>query len=332
MEAARQSVKDRDVQPATLKVIQAAFALEPIARENREALPAKLEDYDLSNDDHYDALVDLIGQWRMICGAMKGVDAVQIKMEATHMQMAHGTLTMAEVKMAIQFMVDQKLGINLPDYINFSCVFISKVLSAYEDVKQELLSKIIPVAEKNALIEPPAPSMQEKVETMRYMIRECSKHAKVGFKQIVFNMTVYSFLKKTGRIVITDEIKAEARKHADKQYAIYALAVPLNLQRSAVVIKKEGQALRKQYGVQYCLLHYFKQYPVLADLERALQEIQEADYERYQIGIKELARKKESLEAFCALCKRITGPAHHSGCDRADEKECAWYTPLTEKK
>lgn len=35
--------------------------------------------------------------------------------------------------------------------------------------------------------------------------------------------------------------------------------------------------------------------------------------------------KLQDDEALCNLCNRITGPAHHSGCDRANDPRCAWY-------
>lgn len=32
-------------------------------------------------------------------------------------------------------------------------------------------------------------------------------------------------------------------------------------------------------------------------------------------------------EKECAFCNRITGPAHHAGCDKDRDFRCAWYVP-----
>lgn len=33
----------------------------------------------------------------------------------------------------------------------------------------------------------------------------------------------------------------------------------------------------------------------------------------------------ENMKRVCKRCNRATGPDLHSGCDQADQKDCAWY-------
>lgn len=37
---------------------------------------------------------------------------------------------------------------------------------------------------------------------------------------------------------------------------------------------------------------------------------------------------KHTSDSYCVLCDKVTGPEHHSGCDRSDEHGCAWYSDI----
>jgi hypothetical protein len=321
---------DSDSQPIVEKIIAASFtgnAINYIDIKDRENREVSEEERD-KQKKYFGLLVDFIGNWRLMVGAMKNVDAKSLQLEVAYLHTTYGHLKFAEVKAAVDLMMQHKLDMKLMEYNNFSPLFISTVLEKYLSLKRELVSEVIKIADQPKELAAPEPSLEEKTSDMKFFITECKRHFTEGGKQNFINNMVYKFLRRTKRLVFDDQIIESAKLYSKKEYAKYLSDKPLNLNAAMNADTKE--AMLKQFSIDFCLKHFFEN----NDLQVVLDAITTADYQFYK-DIEEAKRRElESMQAFCKHCKRMTGPAHHSGCDQHKNPACAWHIeePINPKK
>jgi hypothetical protein len=281
--AAKQVIDDRSL-PIANRIIEAAFekTLVPIGDRNLPERSSKvitrLGELDMSNDDDFNFMVDLVAGWRLLLGATKETDPTVFKFEATYLVETYPLLPIAELKCAIKFLNEQLLFKLNPNYeINFSCAFMSKAISEYLSLKGKVVSEVNDVLDRQVL-PAPEPSIEEQLEGLKYMIRECDAFLKNQDKGVFVFGDVYNFLRKTKRLVFNDKMIEDARKYGDKKYALWLSTQPLSLNRVSSEVKKEKDQMVREFGIYYCLMEYFNS----IDLEKELAKITPEEYRKYQ--------------------------------------------------
>lgn len=272
--AAAQAIDKRTL-PIVNRVIEAAFANTVIGTGEAERSIKKLGELNMEDDVDFNFMIDLVGNWRMLLGATKETDPALFRVEAIYLVDTHPDLTIVELKTAIRLLSEHKLNIKLPFVVNFSCMFMSHVIQAYIELKETLIASVINVADKQYL-PPPEPSIQERLDDMKYMIVECKKFLEKCEGLFVFH-DVYDFLRKTKRLVFTPEMVEEAKKYGERRYGLWVSSQPLQLNRVSSEVKKERETMVREFGIYYCLMEYFKK----IDLAEELKKIEESEYIDY---------------------------------------------------
>lgn len=241
-----------------------------------------LSEYSLTNESDLDSLLTLVGQMRMRLGFDKNVNPDHVKLEAEYLKAQWGSLSKKDITNAIDFLVSARLDYSMAYQHTFSTLVIGGILASYRKFRATVLGKVEKVAgDREAVMAKPI-SIQEQVETIKDIIRLCHEHYKNGFQETFFNRTVYDFLRKTKRMIFTDESVKRAKEFAEKEYQKWNLIQQQGtagnlsevLRKATSHIDKDSKI--RQFGIQYCLKEYFDN----NDLEKVIQSISEKDYQK----------------------------------------------------
>lgn len=152
-----------------------------------------------------------IGVWRFNVGAMKDVELMQMKHEATFLVENFPELKLAELTLLIKLFSTGKL--NAIYHGTFAPLYIGEVVNAYFSYSQQqqkiLIDKIPPAEIK--------PSANQNAESMKYIIGEVYNQLKAGEGYVYMLNDVFGYFRRKGKIVLDDVSMAEAKKYADKK-------------------------------------------------------------------------------------------------------------------
>lgn len=239
---------------------------------------SKLSNFRLENDSHVAKIIDVVSYWRTLMGCIKDVSPTQLRVEAQFLISEYPDTTVEDVRLAMNYCIKQKLDINLPYVINFSTLFMGQVLNAYQNYKRQQINKI-----GEQVTEPPLleykPTPAQKAEDMKDIIRQCNEHIKQGCKERFFFKIVYDFLRRTNRLVITDDLARKGKEYCDKRIATFIPTTSGTLKSllpgANADAKKQKEAAIKQYKIDFCLIWFFEN----NKLEDVIKSITEKDYQ-----------------------------------------------------
>lgn len=242
----------------------------------------KLSDVSMSE------VIECIGTWRAMTGSIK-TDETQVTVEASFLKGNYKMLSLKDVNNAIQLFLNNKLDIDVPEFVSFSTMHISRVLNSYLRYKSKVVMALDEIAEKPLLElnEADKQSIHSRVEGIKSCILDCWEHSKEDFKERFFNQMVYDFLRKTGRLKINKQLIEEAKKYGEKKYLddrkkiqdkekekkeFKDMSSVLDL--TPAKLHEKSQAIRL-YGIDYCLKDFFSK----KDVKQIISSISEKDIE-----------------------------------------------------
>lgn len=237
----------------------------------------KLREFDVANKSHLNKIIDIVSYWRTLMGCIKDVSPEQLQVEARFLISEYPTTTIEDVRHAMNYCIKQKLEINLPYVINFSTLFMGQVLNAYTNYKREQINKIGEQVTEPPLL-PYHPTPAQKAENMQDIIRQCAQHVSDGCKERFFFKMVYDFLRRTNRLVITDDLAKKGKEYCEKRIARFVPITSGTLKAlmpgANVDAKKQKELAIKQYKIDFCLIWFFEN----NDLEKVIKSITAKDY------------------------------------------------------
>lgn len=219
-------------------------------------------------------LVGLIGEWRQRMGAIKGVTAQQMEVEAKYVVDYFSDVTIAEFKWAMDMYTTGEISF---EFNMFSCQFMSNVLQEMMAIKQRqqrILVDKIPLKEKKA-------TLKEKAESMQYMIEEVKKQIDEKKYQIIMIGDVFNYLRRTEKLSITDEMIVDGKKYAEAKIATGKKSSPKKTEFKTMKAMMESgfsgdnkESLHRDFANEYCLMEYFRE----NDLKKILASVTEKDF------------------------------------------------------
>lgn len=236
----------------------------------------KLADYNIDDKKDYNKVIDIVSTWRYNVGAMKDVPAIQLRLEADYLFKTWPNTTIEDVRVCIELMTQDVLDLKL-EYVNFSALFMGRVLTAYYNYKSTVIGKV------HDLIDQQLPASEERTlaqraEDIKGLVKLCHDHYLEKFKETIFNGVVYDFLRNTRRLVITKELAEKAKAESSVLYS----KMRDNNNRSIAQLLRPTQASKddkkkalRQFGVIYCLKDYFGKIKI----DELLASITEKDIE-----------------------------------------------------
>lgn len=228
---------------------------------------------------HIKDVINIINRWRLNVGATRDVTDLQIRTEAVHLINTFPELTYQGLNNDIDTMIDLlvkgRLDVKL-DYINFSPLFIGRVVSAYKAFKTAEITKMRDAVLTKNPDTPPTP-VETRLEGMKWMIETQAEAARSGHADTGFSRDVYDFLRKTKRMQFTDAMIQEAKHYSDKKYPEWLNRQPREEAARLTAQKALRDQRLRQFGIEYCLVEFFK----ATDLPGLLAGITVAEYEKY---------------------------------------------------
>lgn len=179
-----------------------------------------LSEIQLANDPHIEGerdMIDIVTQWRIMVGQSKDQTPTQLEVEARFMKNNYGNLTIADLDLAMELFLNNRLDIDLPTSVFFSPLFISHIMNAYKRYKEVTISHVNKIADPQLLM---LEYSQEgdRLEGLKDCIQQCAMHAQGGFAERFFNGMVYDFLTRTRRLIVDPNTAEQAREYASKKY------------------------------------------------------------------------------------------------------------------
>ncbi len=216
-------------------------------------------------------IMDIVGNFRRLVGATSVKNEAQVKesitLETVFLKNNYPYLSAVDVHTAMDLFVNGKLDMAIPDYVNFSPLFIGQVMNSYLRYKNKVIKELEMAAEKPLLLLMENPA--NKLQGIKDCIIECHAHMKEEFKERFYNNIVYDFLRKTKRLKLDVDQVSDSKKYAEKKYAearkeligkkkpeFVSFNQALDMNPAKVMDKKN--AIRA-YAIEYVLIRFFKE-------------------------------------------------------------------------
>lgn len=236
----------------------------------------KLSTIDIGNQNQMNEVVNLVSYWRTLMGCTKDVSPAQIRIEAEYIVQEYPTITIQDVKLAMNYCIKQKLDIKLPYVLNFSTLLMGQIIESYKTYKAEQINKIGDQVTPPAIAYDLTPA--QKADNMKDIIRSCAQHIDEGCKERFYFRTVYDFLRRTGRLQIDDKLAKDGKEYVEKKLKAFQPSTSGTLRAlmpgASVEVKKQRELATKQYKLDFLLINYFQTHK----LEDVINSITEKDY------------------------------------------------------
>jgi hypothetical protein len=240
----------------------------------------KLASIELQDEQDFNKVINLVSYWRTLIGAIKDTHPAQLRVESAYLVENYPTLTFQDINLAMDCLIQQKLDLRLPFVITFSTLFMGQVLDAYRRYKAQEINKI------GEQVTPPTIeyklSPAQKVAEMKDMIRMCHDHVKDGCNERFFNRMVYEFLRKTGKLILNDQVILDGKKYCEEKMKHFRHKGGATLREIVNGIRKSDQDAKKdrenairQHKIDYCLIYFFSTH----NLDEVLDSVSEQHYQ-----------------------------------------------------
>lgn len=210
-------------------------------------------------------IIDKVSTLRKMMGSLNA-EPDQIKLEAEHLKKYFNFLSLSDVDHAFNMYMTSSLeNLTVPHTVHFTCLFLTQVLSSYNRYRTRLIGELNKLAQQELMRMSSTP--EKRISDIKGIITECLNHYKNGWQESFYNQMVFDFIRKTGRLKITNDLIKKSREYAEERYnkdkKPEEKFTEISARRPGEVINKpyaqqfeKSIAIRK-YGVDYCLKYFF---------------------------------------------------------------------------
>lgn len=215
-----------------------------------------------SEADYTNKLIDLLTRWRWMSGinsANQDEDemAKELVLMVAFFKRSFSNLNLDEVSLAIDLSLTNKLDVDVRTFNSFSPMYISKILNAYIQYRNEILLELKRKNERfkeKEMVERKA-TPQEKMDGIIDLIKYLyDKYKDDGYVDDFFG-TLYKFMKRINKMNPSEQTLEEAKQYA-KEMASNKEKGFLN------EYYYNSEYLEKRYIMNYCLQKYFKTFGI----------------------------------------------------------------------
>lgn len=184
--------------------------------EEKEVVKA-CEDVRIKEINKTDAerLIEVVGKWGFYMGASSRQSSEDILLLCKFLRDNYSSLTINEINLAINLSLRGSLGKN-EFFGHLSPLYISQVLNAYLDYKQEIVKPLIQRKERDSYTSPPELTKEENYKMICGAIKNEYRKFKAGRDVNDMFSIIYDFMEKSGRLSTNEELVESARDYASK--------------------------------------------------------------------------------------------------------------------
>ena len=216
------------------------------------------------NED-MNALYKTMVQWIYTLGLTNKVAENDIIALTTTTKDLFPNITLKEISLAIKLSLQNKLGVDVECYGNFSPLYISKILNSYIDYSQETMQNIgWRKKSYDNMLPPPKDerTYEQKVEAIKKVILFYSDWVKTKDTYVGdYNNVIWEFLKGLGMLDPTKVNLEEAEQWADDRIKLESITTQAKVFSKLSYEKKELEfkKFRKLYGRYYVMKKIFRE-------------------------------------------------------------------------
>lgn len=216
------------------------------------------------NED-MNALYKTIVQWIYTLGLTNKVAENDIIALTTTTKDLFPNITLKEISLAIKLSLQNKLGVDVECYGNFSPLYISKILNAYIDYSKETMQNIGWRKKSYENMLPPPKderTYEQKVEAIKKVILFYSDWVKTKDTYVGdYNNVIWEFLKRLGMLDPTKVNLEEAEQWADDRIKLESITTQAKVFSKLSYEKKELEfkKFRKLYGRYFVMKKIFRE-------------------------------------------------------------------------
>lgn len=228
-----------------------------IAKHGKELQYFKNEDMN--------ALYKTMVQWIYTLGLTNKVAENDIIALTTTTKDLFPNITLKEISLAVKLSLQNKLGVDVECYGNFSPLYISKILNSYIDYSKETMQNIGWRKKSYENMLPPPKderTYEQKVEAIKKVILFYSDWVKTKDTYVGdYNNVIWEFLKRLGMLDPTKVNLEEAEQWADDRIKLESITTQAKVFSKLSYEKKELEfkKFRKLYGRYYVMKKIFRE-------------------------------------------------------------------------
>lgn len=200
-------------------------------------------------------LVDLIAQWRYYVG-ITDTKPEELIFMVRYLKDYYPKMSVEEIKLAMDMSLKGLLNVESRPFNNFSPLYVSNILNAYLDYKKPLMVNISERYETQ-YIEQQSIKMTkaEECQVMKQIILDDYNRYKETGEVQDFLSLIYTFLKKTKRLVIDKEMVDNALKYADSMYIRMQTAERTEqiMGMFSKMFERDEESAKKKFSRNYCV-------------------------------------------------------------------------------
>lgn len=216
------------------------------------------------NED-MNALYKTMVQWIYTLGLTNKIAENDIIALTTTTKDLFPNITIKEISLAIKLSLQNKLGVDIECYGNFSPLYISKILNAYIDYSKETMQNISWRKKSyESMLPPPKDerTYEQKVESTKKVILFYADWVKTKDTYVGdYNNVIWEFLKRLGLLDPNKVNLEEAEQWADDRIKLESITTQAKVFSKLSHEKKEIEfkKFRKLYGRYFVMKKIFRE-------------------------------------------------------------------------
>lgn len=232
----------------------------------------KLKDFSTKED--LMLMNSLIVRWATYVG-VDTPEASQLNMLSNFIKEHFATFNAYDLKECIGMLASQSLETDAEHYGKISPIYVSKVLKAYQEHKNDVVFKVRGNIEKLKEAEVKPMPNEERIANFKKLLTIAKKENEQGLTYIDAGDSIYNFIKYNKLFALTKELIAEAMEYGNKHYinqrkkkVTETVIKNQNFKRVADM-QFEKEDIIKKYAREYVVNKFLLQ----LDLNELLQKI-----------------------------------------------------------
>lgn len=221
-------------------------------------------------------VIGLIGYWIATLGAFSDVSSQEIKLIAEFINLNYSSLTIDEIKLAINLANTNKLDCRTTPYKNIlTCKYVGDVLEAYKAYKAITL-KEYHIRLNKYITETKKPTKAEKKKIFIDCMTVIYNDYKTEQADFDKYHLCYDFLKKRKCLKSNKEILKKANEFAEKQLIVYQEKINKNKFLHEIIQKKfDAEIIKTNFIKAFYVIQFFE----TTNFETFISSINETEFE-----------------------------------------------------
>lgn len=213
----------------------------------------------MSTNKELEGVIDAIGKWRFFLGIKEKASKEEIIINTQFIREHFGELNVVDLHEAMQLSIAGKLDVDNNHYGNFGPLYISRILNAYKDYRNEVISyckKQIKLAEKKKL--PPPRDKKKDLEDMVNFFVSAHETAKKNFFDD-FGDVWYNFAKRNKMLDINEDLISRAKRYGSERAMDDARdGILMKMQLNQRMTKDQQEYKQRKYARSYVVNDWLK--------------------------------------------------------------------------